>query len=111
MKNKKTILITGGCGIIGSGILKGLISYGHNVILVDKNSKKLKEISKTIPSKQHITIEANILKKTDIDFCIKKGLEKFKYIDTAIHAAYPKSNGWGTKFEDLKEDFLKEDIN
>ena len=46
MKNKKTILITGGCGIIGLGILKGLISYGHNVILVDKNSKRLKLVSK-----------------------------------------------------------------
>ena len=111
MENKKTILITGGCGIIASGIIKGLISAGHNLILIDNNAKKLKEISSQISSKQHLTIESNILYRNEIDLCIKKGLEKFKCIDTAIHAAYPKSKGWGTKFEDLNDDFLKEDIN
>ena len=41
---------------------------------------------------------------------MKKGLDKFGEIDAAIHAAYPKSKGWGTKFENLEEDFLMEDI-
>ena len=38
MGNKKTILITGGCGIIASGIIKGLISEGHNLILIDTSN-------------------------------------------------------------------------
>ncbi len=46
MKNQKTIIITGACGIIGSGILKGLISEQYNLILVDNNRKKIEELSK-----------------------------------------------------------------
>ena len=110
MKNQKTIIITGACGIIGSGILKGLISDQYNLILVDNNRKKIEELSKKIISKKIIFVEANILKKHEIDLCIKKGLDKFGKIDVAIHAAYPKSKGWGTKFENLEEDFLMEDI-
>ncbi len=110
MENQKTIIITGACGIIGSGILKGLISDQYNLILVDNNRKKIEELSKKIISKKIIFVEANILKKQEIDLCIKKGLDKFGKIDVAIHAAYPKSKGWGTKFENLEEDFLMEDI-
>ena len=110
MKNQKTIIITGACGIIGSGILKGLISEQYNLILVDNNRKKIEELSKKIISKKILFVEANILKKHEIDLCIKKGLDKFGGIDVAIHAAYPKSKGWGTKFENLEEDYLMEDI-
>ncbi len=110
MENQKTIIITGACGIIGSGILKGLISDQYNLILVDNNRNKIEELSKKIISKKIIFVEANILKKHEIDLCIKKGLDKFGKIDVAIHAAYPKSKGWGTKFENLEEDFLMEDI-
>ena len=91
MENQKTIIITGACGIIGSGILKGLISDQYNLILVDNNRNKIEELSKKIISKKIIFVEANILKKHEIDLCIKKGLDKFGKIDVAIHAAYPKS--------------------
>ena len=40
MENQKPIIITGACGIIGSGILKGLISDQYNLILVDNNRRK-----------------------------------------------------------------------
>ena len=110
MENQKTILITGACGIIGSGILKELTSARYNLVLVDNNREKIKELSQKIISKRILFIEANILKRKEIDICIKKGLDKFGVIDAAIHAAYPKSKGWGTKFENLEEDFLMEDI-
>jgi len=110
MNNQKTILITGACGIIGSGILKGLISEQYNLVLVDNNRDKIKEFSRSINSKKILFVETNILKKNEVDLCIKKGLDKFGKIDAAIHAAYPKSERWGTKFENLEEEFLMEDI-
>ena len=78
MENQKTIIITGACGIIGSGILKGLISEQYNLILVDNNKEKIEELSKKINSKKILFIEANILKKHEIDLCIEKGLDKFE---------------------------------
>ena len=47
---KKTFLITGGTGFIGSNICKLLVSKNYNVIIFDNNSrgniKKIKNLKK-----------------------------------------------------------------
>ena len=40
MKKKKTILVTGGCGFIGTNLISYLINKKFNVINIDKLSKK-----------------------------------------------------------------------
>ena len=52
----------------------------------------------------------NLNSKKNIDLLFLKSLKISKKIDTVIHCAYPKSKGWGTKFEQLKESFLREDL-
>ena len=32
---KNTILVTGGCGFIGSNFVKELLDYNYNVIIID----------------------------------------------------------------------------
>ena len=39
MKKKKTILVTGGCGFIGTNLISYLINKKFNVINIDKLSK------------------------------------------------------------------------
>ena len=41
---------------------------------------------------------------------IKVGLQKFGHIDAAVHCSYPRSPQWGTRFEDLQPEWLKEDL-
>ena len=36
--------------------------------------------------------------------------EKYQKIDSAVCCSYPKSKKWGTSFEKLNENFLKEDL-
>jgi len=49
-KNKKTFLVTGGTGFIGSNICKLLIKENYNVKIFDNNSRgsisKIKKIKK-----------------------------------------------------------------
>jgi UDP-glucose 4-epimerase len=80
-KNKKTILVTGGAGYIGSAAAKALINQGHNVIVVDNLSKGLKRL---------VDKKAKFYK---IDLTDKESLEKVfknnKKVDAVIHfAAY-----------------------
>ena len=37
-KQKKNILVTGGCGFIGSNFVKELLNYNYNVIIIDNLS-------------------------------------------------------------------------
>lgn len=108
---KKTILITGSCGRIGSAIADSLFKKKNfNLILVDSDKLKLNKQKKNFNSNSVKFLLINLNSKKNIDLLFIKSLKLFKKIDTVIHCAYPKSKGWGTRFELLKENFLKEDL-
>lgn len=84
--NKKSILVTGGSGFIGSAIVKYLVKKGHVVTVFDNNSRgKLSRLK-------------NVINKIDFikgDIRDYKSLIKIKKkIDIVIHLAYIN----GTKF-------------
>lgn len=111
MKNQKVVLISGACGIIGSSIAEDLNKKGYRLVLIDKNLESLRLLFSNFNSKECLNLDADITSSKEIDRCIDAAHKNFGRIDIAIHAAYPKSKGWGTKFEDLEEKYLMEDIN
>jgi NAD(P)-dependent dehydrogenase (short-subunit alcohol dehydrogenase family) len=42
---------------------------------------------------------------------VSKVYESVGQIDSAVHCAYPRSKGWGTRFEDLQDYDLFQDLN
>ena len=101
------ILITGSSGLIGSAIVKDLLSRGENLILCDiKNYQVNKNVQKKY--KNQIYFQAiNINNSKSIELLIKKGVKKFGKIDAAIHCAYPKSKNFGQRFENLNRKELE----
>jgi UDP-glucose 4-epimerase len=72
MEEDKSILVTGGCGFIGSYVVRELISKGYNVTVADNLSKKESRIPENA---SFIRIDLTDKKKTemifkDIDVCI-----------------------------------------
>lgn len=111
MKNlKEVVAITGGCGLIGSALAEILLKNGYRVLLTDINKKKLKKIKKKLKSSDIEVFHGDMTIKKNIDNFIIFGKKKFKKIDSIVFCSYPKSRGWGTSFENLKENFLKEDL-
>ena len=47
----KNVVITGGCGLIGSSFVKSLSKKNLNIFIADLNQKKAKELIKSIGSK------------------------------------------------------------
>ncbi len=93
-KNKKTFLVTGGTGFIGSGICELLVKKKYNVKIFDNNSRgSLNRIK-------------NIIKKVTFikgDIRNKKNLKKaMKNTDAVIHLAYIN----GTKYFYSKPDMV-----
>ena len=59
----------------------------------------------------NVSLYLSDLTVTDnLDKFIEKGLGKFGKIDAAVHCAYPTSFQWGTTFENLKSEGLKDDL-
>ena len=109
--NKKVVLITGGAGKIGSALARDLASQKHKIILGDIDIDKLKKLKKNLNTKNVEIFKSDLTKEKEIDHLINFALKKFKKIDVAVHCSYPKSKKWGTKFENLSEKNLKEDLS
>ena len=107
---KKTIIVTGGAGRIGSALAADLVKHGHKVLLGDINNSKLLKIKKKINSKNIEIFQGDLTTKKNIDRFIKFGVKKFKNIHAAVHCSYPTSKKWGAKLEDLEEIHLKNDL-
>ena len=102
---KKTILITGSCGRIGSSIANMLYKKKkYNLILVDSDKNKIKIQKKKFNNDSVNSLTINLNSKKNIDLLFLKSLKISKKIDTVIHCSYPKSKEW-EKFERVKENF------
>ena len=86
IQNKVTV-ITGGAGILGSEIAKGLSKAGAKVIICDiKGFEERKEEFK----KENVEVDAiyiDVLKKEEIEKTCNKILEKYGKVDVLINAA------------------------
>ena len=111
MIQEMVVLITGAAGRIGSSIANGVISQGGSVIFVDVNEASLEKITACLNEESFFTIVADASIPAEADRCIAAGMEKFGRIDAAIHSAYPRSAGWGTRFENIQQKHLNEDLS
>jgi len=111
MLKNKTVLITGGMGRIGLTLAKKVVDNGGRVIIVDKDKKVKSYFKNKIDSDKYLAIKADTCDVKQLKSCIKLSIKHFGGFDVAVHAAYPRSNSWGTKFENLKKKFLYEDLS
>ena len=85
----KNILVTGGCGYIGSHTICELSKYDYNIIVIDNLCNSSKEI---IPIIEKITKKNIILYEFSIDNKVKlKDVFKNHNIEEVIHFAALKS--------------------
>ena len=105
MKNrleKKIIIITGGNGLLGSAIIEKLIVDGAFVINLDINHKTNESLS---------NIECDITNQESVNNSLNLIINKYEKIDGLVNNAYPRTQDWGNKFEDIKLDSWKKNID
>ncbi len=79
---KLKVLVTGGCGFIGSHLVDALVSLGHNVVVIDNlSSGSLENIQQHLNKPYFNFIEAD-LKVND-----EKWMRTFKEVDIVFHFA------------------------
>jgi NAD(P)-dependent dehydrogenase (short-subunit alcohol dehydrogenase family) len=85
----KVAVITGGSGIIGSEIAKGLVSAGSNVVLLARDETNLKEKIELFKksSSEVMGFKCDVLDEDNIKNVNKEILKKFQRIDILINAA------------------------
>jgi NAD(P)-dependent dehydrogenase (short-subunit alcohol dehydrogenase family) len=111
MLSHKVVLITGAAGRIGSALAKAVVQNHGQVVLLDKAQEPLHKLASTLPKESALPIVANAAIAAEVEAGIDLATQTFGRLDAAVHCAYPRSEGWGTPFEDLKAEFLAEDLS
>jgi len=107
--NTSTI-VTGAGGRIGFSVVKTILESGGNVALVDIKLPKLNiDLGEKYINNLHF-INCDVTNADEISKAIESTIQRFGKIDSAVHAAYPRSEAWGTKFENLTIENLALDL-
>jgi 3-hydroxybutyrate dehydrogenase len=85
---KKTILVTGGAGIIGFSIIQYFYQNNYNVVIAGLNSKKnTKKIKKNLDRKRLLFFNIELTRSNNIKKIIRDSVKKFKTIDVLVNCA------------------------
>lgn len=109
----KTILITGAAGRIGSATARLAVAAGADVVLSDIAGQRLRNLEQELSfncGNKVFAIEADITSEVGIDYLLSHSRDCVKTITSAVHSAYPTSAGWGTRFEELKAEYIYQDL-
>lgn len=103
----KVAVVTGGAGLLGREIAQGLKEFGAEVYIADIDEAKvtplLNEKTKFLPF--------DITSEESINRAFSNLLNEKGRVDIVVNSAYPRTGDWGAKFEDIKFDSWKENLN
>ena len=97
----KVIIVTGGSGLLGKSIVNDIKKEGGIAINIDINNE-------TIPSNHLYKLD---LTETEFAIKFKNILKNYSKIDGLVNNAYPRTNDWGNRFEDLDLNSFKLNVD
>ena len=85
---KKTILVTGGLGVIGLSIVKHFYKKGFNVVMAGLSKKNhVLKIQKDFKSSRSLILNTELTKTENVKKIIASSVRKFKKIDILVNCA------------------------
>jgi NAD(P)-dependent dehydrogenase (short-subunit alcohol dehydrogenase family) len=92
MLKDKVIIVTGGCGLIGKSIIKRIIAEDGIAINAEIN---------VITNLDNGIINCDITSHNSVEECIIQIINRYGRIDGWVNNAYPRTDDWSKKFEDI----------
>ena len=87
----QTILVTGGAGVLGAGLVRGLVERGANVAVLGRNPDALKAMSERFPKQPGAGfvygVVGDVLDPESIQRAVDTTLAEFGAIDGLINGA------------------------
>jgi len=108
LKNKIAV-VAGGAGLIGKPVSIGLAQAGAKVYIADIDEKTGIKLEKQNKNLKWIKIDITDIKS--VNSCIKKIVKEDKKIDIWVNCAYPRTSDWSAKFEDVKYESWKKNVD
>lgn len=98
----KTIIITGGNGLLGKAIIERLTLEGAFCINLEISHETKDDLSQ---------IYCDITDSDSIDKALELIFSKFTKVDGLVNNAYPRTRDWGNKFEAIELNSWKQNVD
>jgi NAD(P)-dependent dehydrogenase (short-subunit alcohol dehydrogenase family) len=109
----KIAVVTGGAGLIGKAVVTGLAQAGAKVYIGDIKKEAGVKVE-ACNKKLGLEVKWMMLDITDtasVESFIDKIVQTEKKIDVWVNCAYPYTKDWGAKFEDIKYESWKKNVD
>jgi NAD(P)-dependent dehydrogenase (short-subunit alcohol dehydrogenase family) len=104
----KVALVTGGLGLIGKEIVRGLNDFGASVCVADIDERQMKGLENLAA----VNFQCfDITSEDSIHQTLQAVIKQFKKIDILVNCAYPRTGDWGARCEDVTFDSWKMNMN
>ena len=98
----KVIIVTGGSGLIGMAIMEEIRKEGGIAINADIEVQTNLEKG---------AVYCDITDEESIQYAIDTVLEKHGKLDGLVNNAYPRTSDWGVKFEEIRPESLRKNVD
>lgn len=102
----RVAVVTGAAGLLGKEMVKGLFEYGATVIAADISYDQKRDLPEVLDRAVYLAY-VDITDKQSVTGLIKR----LKRIDIWINNAYPRTDEWMAKFEDVAYESFQKNIN
>lgn len=106
--SNKVAIVAGGCGLLGREIVKGLTDFGATVYIADTEKEKAEKVIKNNNIRY---IYLDITSENSIEESTSNIVKEHGKIDILVNSAYPQTNDWGLKFEQVQFESLKKNLD
>jgi NAD(P)-dependent dehydrogenase (short-subunit alcohol dehydrogenase family) len=104
----KTAMVTGGSGMLGRELVKGLRDFGATVYLADITSDNAKELIDE-PGIRYLALD--MTSPDSVNAALGTIVDATGHIDIMVNSAYPRTADWGLKFEKIPFDSWKKNVD
>lgn len=102
----RVAVVTGGAGLIGRALVKGLASFGAHTYIAEIDEDVAEQCAAEFRAigLRCSTAALDIMDLASISSCVGNVLSKSGAIDVWVNSAYPKAKDWGLAFEKVSID-------
>lgn len=104
----KVAIVTGGCGLIGREFVRALNDFGATVYIADTDKEKAEKV---IGNNNVKYIYLDITSESSIEEATAEIVREHGKIDILVNSAYPRTNDWGLRFEKIRVESLKQNLD
>jgi len=115
MLDGKTVVVTGGAGLLGRELCKSIAREGGTAAIADIDLSKAdafaRNVNETFPGAKSFGVRIDITDSESIRTAITQIASRTGKIDALVNSAYPRNRNYGKKLEDVGYESFCENVN